>query len=590
MLTTSILSPKQLFQKDVHYTIPEFQRPYVWTLEEQWEPLWSDLQNVAEDFLERRSETANAVEAQAKTKAHFLGAIVMQQVPTPARDIERREVIDGQQRVTTIQLLLDAIQEVLQERGQRSAARRLAKYVLNDEELVEDSPEQRFKLLPTRGDREAFRHAMDNGLAVSEFENSLIVQAHEFFKDQVKQWLENGHSSEEAMAEALETAVTSMFQLVVIDLGVEDDANLIFETLNARGTPLEQSDLIKNYVLSRLPHNDPKGPPMWEGLDTPWWRERVRQGRLFRLRLDMLLNFWLSMRTGKEIAAPNVFREFREHSEGKNIATTMADVQRDLGNYRQFDQGPRSADVEPFYYRMEVMQVGAFTPAVLLLLSADGDSQLRAFNALESFLIRRMVTRQTTKDYNSLALQLANRLRNSGLGEADSTVIQFLREQDADSREWPSDASVRQALQTYPVYRLLSRGRLRLVLEGIESTLRSAKAEQSEVPKNLTIEHLVPLGWEEHWPLNESHDQEERNQIIHTIGNLTLVNQRLNSSLSNSPWEDKRKELISHSVMKLNDELPHEDSWNEDKIVARSQHMAELFERCWPGPQSAEWK
>ena len=120
MLTTQILTPKQLFQKDVHYAIPEFQRPYVWSQEEQWEPLWNDLQNVAEDYLEQRSKTADAVEAQSKTKAHFLGAIVMQQVPTPAKDIERREVIDGQQRVTTIQLLLDATQEVLQDRLQRS--------------------------------------------------------------------------------------------------------------------------------------------------------------------------------------------------------------------------------------------------------------------------------------------------------------------------------------------------------------------------------------------------------------------------------------------------------------------------------------
>ncbi len=119
MLTTQILTPKQLFQKDVHYTIPDFQRPYVWSQEDQWEPLWSDLQNVAEDYLERRAETVDAVEAQAKARAHFLGAIVMQQVPTPAKDIERREVIDGQQRVTTIQLLLDATQEVLEERGHR---------------------------------------------------------------------------------------------------------------------------------------------------------------------------------------------------------------------------------------------------------------------------------------------------------------------------------------------------------------------------------------------------------------------------------------------------------------------------------------
>ena len=589
MLTTQILTPKQLFQKDVHYTIPEFQRPYVWSQDEQWEPLWSDLQNVAENYLEQRSETADAVEAQAKTKAHFLGAIVMQQVPTPAKDIERREVIDGQQRVTTIQLLLDATQEVLQDLGLRPAARRLAKYVLNDAELVEDAPEQEFKLSPTRGDREAFKHAMHNGLDVSDFEDSLIVKAHEFFKGQVKQWLEKGTSSADEMVEALETAVTSMFEMVVIDLGLEDDANIIFETLNARGTPLEQSDLIKNYVLSRLPRNDPRGPRMWESLDDPWWRETVRQGRLNRRRLDMLLNFWLSMRTGKEITAPNVFQEFREYSVGVDIASIMADVQRDLGNYRGFDEGPRAVDIEPFYYRMNVMQVGVFTPAILLLLSADIDSQVRAFNALESFLVRRMVRRQTTKDYNGLALQLAGRLRNGGLANAARTVIDCLREQEADAREWPKDDAVSQSFSSLPLYRLLTRGRLRLVLEGIEMTLREETGvEQIEPPKNLTIEHFLPVDWQEHWPLTGEYDIEQRNSLLHSIGNLTLLDQGRNSKLSNKAWSEKKGEL-QDSVMQLTRGVLSQTEWHEDKIIERGRHLADAFAKCWPGPQSPMW-
>ncbi len=461
--------------------------------------------------------------------------------------------------------------------------------MLNDKDLVEDAPEQHFKLSPTRGDREAFKHAMDNGLAVSEFEDSLLVQAHEFFKDQVNQWLESGLSSEESMTEALETAVTSMFEMVVIDLGLEDDANIIFETLNARGTPLEQSDLIKNYVLSQLPQDAPGRENIWEGLDNPWWRETVRQGRLLRPRLDMLFNYWLAMRTGSEVRPPDVFREFRKHAEDSNIATIMPDVQRDLQNYRRYDQGPRPEEIESFYYRMDVMQVGVFTPALLLLLSADNDSQVRAFNALESFLVRRMVSRRTTKDYNGLALQLANRLRNGGLADPARTVIDYFREQTADSREWPEDDSLQTAMVSLPIYRLLTRGRLRLVLEGIETSLRSNKAEQPDVPRNLTIEHLMPLGWEENWPLYEPYDRERRNSLVHTIGNLTLVNRRLNSSMSNGPWEDKRKELQEHSVMTLNAELSHQDSWNEEEIIARSRRMANLIAKCWPGPDSSRW-
>ena len=163
-------------------------------------------------------------------------------------------MIDGQQRMTTLQLLLDAIQWVCEESDEgyvKGAARRLSKLVTNDEDLIGEEEHHIFKLWPTRSDREAFRHAMDNGLAVSSFEKSRIVQAHEFFQKQIENWLLAGPWNIEHKIDALEAAATSMLQMVVIDLSPQDDPNLIFETLNARGTPLEQSDLIKNFVLSQ---------------------------------------------------------------------------------------------------------------------------------------------------------------------------------------------------------------------------------------------------------------------------------------------------------------------------------------------------
>ena len=203
----------------------------------------------------------------------------------------------------------------------KRVARRLAKLVTNDEELIGDDRLHIFKLWPTRGDREAFRHAMDNGLAVNDFEESLIVQAHEFFQLQVRKWLQDTAGPIEHRIDALEAAATSMLQMVVIDLGSQDDPNLIFETLNARGTPLEQSDLIKNYVLSR--ERDRQGD-IWENLDDGWWRMEVRQGRLFRPRLDMLLNYWLAMRTGSEVSPTRVFDVFRSYVDGQAHISHMA--------------------------------------------------------------------------------------------------------------------------------------------------------------------------------------------------------------------------------------------------------------------------
>ena len=594
---TDILTPKDLFQKEVRYTIPPFQRPYVWSHDDQWEPLWEDVRNVAENYLEELERSGNdGVEAEQKTSPHFLGAVVLKQVPTAAKDIDQREVIDGQQRMTTLQLLLDAIQQICEESDQpylKRVARRLARLVTNDEELIGDDRLHIFKLWPTRGDREAFRHAMDNGLAVHDFEESLIVQAHEFFQLQVRKWLQDAPGPIEPRIDALEAATTSMLQMVVIDLGSQDDPNLIFETLNARGTPLEQSDLIKNFVLSQ--ERDREGD-IWGNLDDGWWRTEVRQGRLFRPRLDMLLNYWLAMRTGSEVSPTRVFDVFRSYVDSQEVHAVMSGIKQDLLNYRDFESARgRSPEEKSFYYHVAVMQAGVVTPVLLLLLSVEAGTRIRAFSALESFLVRRMICRQTTKDYNRLVLELASRLRESGLDKADAITAAFLKEQTAYAREWPSDEAVADALGSSPLYRLLTRGRLRLVLEGVERRLRSSgKSEQPAVPTNLTIEHLMPVGWrQEEWPLPEGIDTDaatyQRNTLIHSIGNLTLATQKLNSSMSNDPWTSKRDELQEHSVLLLNNELLSRPSWSEETIRSRSRRMAKLVSERWPGPASEQW-
>ena len=136
---------------------------------------------------------------------------------------------------------------------------------------------------------------------------------------------------------------------------------------------------------------------------------------------------------------------------------------------------------------------------------------------------------------------------------------------------------------------------MRLILEGIERQFRSSgKTEQPAVPRNLTIEHLLPVGWgRDEWPLPEGVDTDaatyRRNTLLHSIGNLTLVTQKLNSSMSNDAWECKRDELQEHSVLLLNNELLAQSSWSEDTIESRSQRMAELVWQRWPGPDSDRW-
>ena len=242
------LTLKSLFQKDVRYVIPTFQRPYVWNQDDQWEPLWNDVRNTAERYLDELAlADDNNPLAEERTGTHFMGAVVLQQQPTATAEIETRSVIDGQQRLTTAQILMDAVQEVFEELGAEAEAKWVSRLVLN----ADADGDEAFKLWPTSLDQEPFRVAMVNGAATTGFEDSLIVQAHDFFRLQVREWIEAALTYEERAKRihGLETAMCGLLEVVVIDLASADDAFVIFETLNARGTPLLASDLVKNFVL-----------------------------------------------------------------------------------------------------------------------------------------------------------------------------------------------------------------------------------------------------------------------------------------------------------------------------------------------------
>ena len=139
-----------------------------------------------------------------------------------------------------------------------------------------------------------------------------------------------------------------------------------------------------------------------------------------------------------------------------------------------------------------------------------------------------------------------------------------------------------------PLYRFLTQRRLRMVLTGIEEHLRTPKAESPEAPKDLHIEHIMPQAWYVHWPLPVDADGVEatanRNRAVHTIGNLTLVNGRLNPSLSNAPWNKKRKALAEHSVMFLNKRLVNDglEIWDEQAIQDRAKWLHGRAVQVWP--------
>lgn len=583
------LLPRELFGKTVRYEIPEFQRPYVWEKDEQWEPLWEDVRDTAEHYLEDGEEST-----------HFMGAVVLQQIPAGARGFQTHMVVDGQQRLTTLQLLLDAVQETLDDRGYSDPAERLSFLVTNPAVFRRSDSDMAFKVWPTINDQDAFRHAMNNELSSDTHRESRIVQAHDFFKTQVSLWLDRNYEPGDAQAkaaEALEYAVSDLLELVVIDLASVDEPHIIFETLNARGTPLLQSEMIKNRILyeARSNGDERDASALW-GFDTDrWWRNEIGRGRQRRPRIDLFLNNWLTMRRLTPARANDEFDAFKRYadsakSSGQPITAIAEDIRKISAIYYDIERR-RKKEFDTFLSRHQVMQIGVLTPVLLWLFASDvPQPQLsKGLRALESYLVRRMVRGLSTRNYGQIFLGLLRELEQENSEAAGDAVVRYLASQQAYANVWPDDQMLEDAFLTAPLYWSLTQGRLRLILEGVEGALRTRYSESRDVPRNLTIEHVMPQNWRRQWTL--PNDVEEpgmaevnRDRLIHSIGNLTLITPGLNSFLSDDPWEKKRKGLREHTNLSINKDLLDNalGPWDETAIADRARRLCRAAIRVWP--------
>lgn len=374
-------SPRELFEGKEHYEIPAFQRPYVWNEEDQWAPLWDDVVRVAESYV-----AAKESGVEPSVPQHFLGAVVFESKPPIAGDVTRHEVIDGQQRMTTLQLLLDAVHEVAEARGHELHAEALKDLILNKSKAFAGKRE-RFKLWPSQADRQAFEIAMDpQGAGVGEHR---VTEAHRFFRQETTRWLtgepdDDGvvpPGSEELRVEALSSTLQDRLTLIAIDLSGHDDSQLIFETLNDRGTPLLKADLIKNWVFRK---GEAVGADVenwsisyWADFDTAWWRQEIKQGRQMRSRVDIFLQYWLTMRRQDEVKSEQAFRVFAEYAEPYMTTAETADVllselRRDADTYRNLAQLEQSTVEGRFYRRVvEIMELAVVTPVFLWMLSPN---------------------------------------------------------------------------------------------------------------------------------------------------------------------------------------------------------------------------
>jgi hypothetical protein len=607
-MDTQVRTPQAIFMQPQRLLVPLFQRPYVWNEELQWDPLWKDLERVANRFLQSPHTTQ---------APHFLGAVVLQQLPTPTSDLQQRTVIDGQQRLTTLQLLLDALHSEIAMIGAAMPAARLEPLIANGEAFRRHR-EDRFKVWPTNRDRAAFNEVMEAPAPVDyqslKFRSSRMVKAHQFFATQCRSWL-NAEGPERliARAEAIERSARELLQIVVIDLSASENAQEIFETLNARGAVLTAADLIKNFVFQRLLEQgadvEEAYKKYWEQFETAFWEEDVNVGRAKHPRSSVFLNHWLIARAGEEVIAREVFARFKAYADyqsGRPMLELLQEVYRAAAIYREFVEKGDKVDgpldrVGLFAYRAKTLESEVVKPVLLALLdhksgSLPAEEVERSLDVLESWLARRMLIRATAKSYNKVMPEVVSIIRNAVPGQVAASLKQYFASQRSEVAYWPDDDEVRRELVGMPVYRKLSRARLRMVLESIEDHWRGWIPGQESAAgmrirrETYAIEHVMPQSWGRYWPLPPGSSEHERDARIHRLGNLTLLTKKLNSTVSNGPWlgeGGKASHLQEKDVVLLNSKVLKDYSsaqWDEAGIDRRTTQVIEAILAIWPAP------
>lgn len=615
----------KIFGSEVRHTVPLFQRPYVWNKEEQWEPLWQDLSNLADRVLTTE---------EGKTVAgHFLGTVVLEQAQSPTGSIPRREIIDGQQRLTTLQVLLHAAQHalaVLSVEAKASddvtgaqkanvASRQVGTLTVNP---AYDAKEEKYKVWPTNQDRAAFQQVMDaDGPAALADVQTQLARAYGYFHAALQAWL-HLDDARAARATALSAALKEHLRLIVLDLDDTDEPQAIFETLNANGAPLLPADLMKNWLLWEATRQGTHNlqalyETYWQFLDRDpeYWRGKSGTGHAARARADSFLQNWLIRRTREPVAAKHLYDRFlryaapRQPAPGtvapaQNLPALMADIHTDGHRFREINAPTGKTRFDKFLRRLGSLDFAAFHPLLLELMGRPGSTPAdrdAAAVILESYLVRRVICWEEARAYSSLAIDLLKALAAAGPeAPAAPTLLAALSAHPTGPNRWPDNERFRDQWCRQKFYGGIRRARVMMILQALEEHYQTAGTKGEPIVafdfSKLEIEHIMPQKWERHWPLPPAENaRAEREHALHGIGNLTLVSGKLNPTLSNAAWHDNEKgtrgkltALSEHSQLRMNDQLvkKYADGWDEAAMKKRALELFKAASLIWPEPAS----
>jgi uncharacterized protein with ParB-like and HNH nuclease domain len=526
------------------YVVPLFQRPYSWR-ERHWEVLWTDLAELYEDDRPRN---------------HFIGAVVTMSAPSQPDRVSKYTLIDGQQRLTTILVLLAAIRDRARQAPGTLADKIEDLLLRNRYQEGEDA----YKLLPTQPDRPGFFGIMDGR---DRPEGSPVSRAYDFFTLKLA-------TTPDLDLDRLHNVIVRQLVLVSVVLDQDDNPYLIFESLNAKGEPLTQADLIRNFIFMHIEK------PRQEQVYAAFWRPM--QERLGEENLTEFIRHYL-MRGGRIVKQGEVYYSLQESVEDRSPEGMVAYLKRlaiaSVHYARLLDPSLESSpQIAVRLRRLNRFDVTVIYPFLLNVYLASETGAVteveyaELLDVIENFLIRRFVcgvpTHGLSRVFSALYSQATTRA-----GPLLENVKAILRE-----RNYPRDADFKERFVTCRLYGGSERqAKARIVLERLEESY--AHKERPDFA-SLTIEHVLPQTLTAWWKEHLGPGWEETHEAwLDTPGNLTLT--AYNAELSNDDFPTKRT-LLAKSHVELNRYFANAREWNDSAIARRGEELAAKALAVWP--------
>ena len=558
----------KLLNTSRQFIVPIFQRNYSWQ-KSQYEQLWFDILR-ASKFKEKQN--------------HFIGSIVYIDMGTPAGRPQQLLLIDGQQRLTTISILLCAIKDYVQKFNLETKLINLAKiknqFLYNSDEIDED----KYKLLLNVQDKETYIKLIDNTIFTVNKPATNIIKCYEFFYERIEDFIKQHGQIDEIYA--------GIFKLSLVSISLDKDSDnpqMIFESMNSTGKDLSQTDLLRNYLLMDLT------PEKQTRLYKTYWKpmEELFGEDIYKNdvnKFDYFIRDFLTLKsdTGYICKINNVYENFKRYYLDNNCEKFA--VLKDLFTYAKYyaciDLLQENDDELKLYWQEFKKLDSHVVYPFLLKLYDDYSRQIlikedfkKILQVVISYLWRRAICEIPT---NSLSKTFATLYQAVDKDDYVNSVIKAFVFKSSYKR-FPSDYEVREKLQTKDIYHFRLR---KYLLEALENYYHKEPIDLNTA--NYTIEHIMPqniehnLSWQqmlgENW-------QEVHSLYLHTLGNLTITG--YNAEMSNKSFGEKvnGESGFKHSHLKLNESIAQSDVWNKKAIQRRTNILTDIILKIWKYPE-----